>query len=73
MYVNPNKENIEIGRKFEEIPLNCPKSEFGIIEEQISKEDEESHLVKSSIKSDFSEVKKGTIVGCFGSSGLGFE
>tara|TARA_B110000285_G_C15071498_1_gene588244 strand:- start:722 stop:952 length:231 start_codon:yes stop_codon:yes gene_type:complete len=35
-----------------------------MIEEQVSKEDEESHLMKSSIKSDFSEIRiqKGTIV-----------
>jgi len=32
IYVNPNKENIEIGRKFEEIPLNCiKKPDFEII------------------------------------------
>ena len=66
--MNPNKENIEIGRKFEEIPLNSFKQpEFEMIEEQVSKEDEESHAMKSSIKSDFdnnfSEIKmqKGTI------------
>ena len=29
-----------------------------MIEEQVSKEDEESHLMKSSIKSEFSEALK---------------
>jgi hypothetical protein len=50
IYVNPNKENIEIGKKFEEIPLTVFKQpEFEMIEEQVSKEDEESHLAKSSV------------------------
>lgn len=61
VYANPKKQNIEIGRKFDEVPLGCSafkQPEFEMIEEQISKEDEESHLQKSSIKSEFSEALK---------------